>query len=110
MNRFDEILVNTDEYVLLICVIYSFFGGTIFPNVWNYFYDRKKTSRYAAEQLVRSLGTWGLSVIICTLPGTVLAWITHRDYGGASLLFFVIGWGIRRILHETKIWRGPPWF
>lgn len=110
MERVSEIFVNTNGYYLLVCITYSLICGTLFPNIWDALYHREQKSRYAAVQLIRSLGTWSLAVLICTLPGTVLAWTAHRDYGGASLLFFVIGWAIRRLLHEAKIWRAPPWF
>ena len=102
MGRLNEILTNTNDYLLLFCVVYSFFGGVIFPEIWNVLYNRERRSRYAVVQLIKSLGTWGLAVLICTLPGTILAWTVHKDYGGASLLLFFIGGAVRRILHETK--------
>jgi hypothetical protein len=110
MERLSEIIANTNEYILLLCITYSFFCGTIFPEIWDQFYDRKRLNRSAIIQLARALGSWGLTIVIGTLPGTIMAWASHRDYGGASLLLFFIGWGVRRILHESKIWRGPPWF
>ena len=104
MDRLGEIIHNTNGYLLLSCAIYSFICGCIFPEIWDKIYDRKKTSRLAIIQLVRSVGSWVLVVVFCCLPGQILAWtLDNRDYGGVSLLCFVIGWCVRGLLHNKKI-------
>lgn len=111
MGRLEEIIQNANAYLLLFCVTYSFVCGCLFPEISDKLYNRKRNSRLAITQLIRSLGSWVIILVISCLPGKVSAMMTdNNDYGGSSLLFFLIGWCTRRFLHEAKIWRGPPWF
>jgi hypothetical protein len=110
MNRINEIIQNANGYMLLFCLSYSFALGCFFPDIWDKIYDRKKISRLAVIQFLRANGSFALTLAICCIPGIILALNGHKDYLGVSFVFFVLGGLFRRIFHETKIWRGPPWF
>lgn len=109
MERVYEVAGNVWGVGIFLSVGYSFFFGVLFPEIWlKLKFDR--LSKYPIVNALKSSFSFVIYMVISIIPGIILSRIFHIDYGMLSWLFFFIGIGARRILHETGIWRGPPWF
>jgi hypothetical protein len=109
MDRLREIIENTWGICIFISIGYSFLVGLFMPEISKRL-RFGSLSKYPIVNVIRIISWFPVLMFISIIPGLALSRIYHPDYGMSSFLFFLIGMGVRRILHETKIWRGPPWF
>jgi ABC-type sugar transport system permease subunit len=108
-ERLSEIVDNVWGIAAGISIGYSFLFGFFLPELWGML-KLNKLSKYPAVNVVRIFLGWPVYLFLSVIPGLLFSQMYHQDHGGLSLLFLLIGIGVRRILHETKLWRGPPDF
>jgi O-antigen/teichoic acid export membrane protein len=109
MQRLDEIIQNTSGVSIYICAAYSLIFGFFYIEIYKFCKIEKKT-KFPLLEWTKTFFVFPAYMLISVLPGLILSRLFHPDYGGASFACWFFGFLLRRFLHTTKVWRGPPEF
>ena len=98
-------IVSLNPYFIYPCLIYSFIGGILLPEIGLMIYPKRG----------EPIGFYGLKFIlfvpfcgaVACFPGAILAWTVDQNYGRLTLGVWLSGVVLRRALDLIGIGRDP---